>query len=425
MQDGLQLAGAVRSIRREGERQEDRQTEKDAMEVYGLMESGKDTSGYSDAARYGGAKKFWDMDLARTKSATQEQRLSTASMQDRIMKHQLNLTEAKELLRMYKTARASGNDEAAKNIAMTISNKHMYNGKYFEKGKGSVVKMVNWDNSEEELDFETVDMEEVDRLLGTYFEKSDDEILRWQMTGDQSRSQRNENILSQAEPYINEAGDIIYRVPRGTWGPDGKPRGAFFISHPGAKDVMADEDAKGYVKMDVAGKATDIKKKRKDLRKPDIVTPGSLVTSGGEAAAVVSKGGGLEVQPIKGDVDTASLPGSGKGASRANAAYNLKVKRLDTELMPFMDKGQSAIDPETLSITNDGRNAYMNALKLKQKSDKDPDSLSPEEQALVKNAIRAVQIYQSISEGNKQAFRLKDAPGKPQASAPPPGFTLD
>jgi hypothetical protein len=44
---------------------------------------------------------------------------------------------------------------------------------------------------------------------------------------------------------------------------------------------------------------------------------------------------------------------------------NLKVKRLETELMPFMDRGQSALSMEknfngTYTITNDGRYRISN-----------------------------------------------------------------
>ena len=435
MSDGLRLATAVTFLKREGQRDADRMTNKQSFEVADALANQKDVSGYSPEARYKGAKMHGDTALTEGRAKAQELVLSNAGMQEKLNKLNLNLQQAHEKLRVYQSARASGNDALAKSLAVQISNEHMYNGRHIEgpeRGEPGY-KVTNWDGSVENV--ADMPIEQVDELLGAYFDKPQDEIMQWQLSGEQKRRQRNEEVLAKAEPYLNEkTGQVIYKVPAGLWGPDGKPRGSFFVDGPMAQNEIPAEQAKGFVKFGVAaGKAgleaskTSTKKARRDLALPKTVAPGNIVTQGGEAGLLEATPKGAKFQKIEGGLDISSLPGSKSTAKGASQAFNLKVKRLDTELMPFIDKGQSAIDPETLTITSDGRNALMNAIKLVQKAEDDPGSLTQQEEALLTNAARAVEIYQSISEENRQAFGLSKnsrSTGRDKVK-PPPGFELD
>ena len=426
--DGLDIVRTVQYFKNENERDIDRKADRDAYGVADAIEAGGDLSGFSAESRYKGAKLHWGVKFDEVKTKTREQLGSNAAMREKIIKLQLNLEQAGEKLRTYKAMRASGDDEAAKQLAIQISNEHMYNGRYIQKGEKGY-DVTNWDGSKQNVDDMPID--QVDQLLGAYFDKPQEEIMQWQMSAEQIRSQKNEEIIAQAEPWINEkTNQIIYKVPAGVWGPDGKPKGAFFIAGPGAQNEIPANQVKGFTKFSVAAGKAGLEKTRKDIERPDIVGPSNVVTQGGKAGLITSEGGETGFKEIKGGLDTSSLPGQkGKdGGMNASQQYNLSVKRLDTELMPFLDKGQSAIDPETLQITNDGRNALMNALSLAQKYEKAPDSLSSKEQALVNNAIRAMQIYQSLSEGNRQAFNLEKNPAqsmRPENTQLPPGFVMD
>ena len=428
--DGLDIARTVQYFKNENERDIDRKTEQDSYKVADAIANKKDISGFSDEARFKGANLHWDTKFNEVRTKTREQLNTNAGKREQLLDLQLKRTSSGERLKVYKAARVSGNDALAKQLAVEINNLDMFNGRYIEgpeRRTGETgYKVTNWDGSKQ--NFDDIPIEQIDQLLGAYFDKTEDEIMNWQLTAVQKRRQKNEEILSQAEPWVNEkTGQVIYKIPSGTWGPDGKPRGSFFVDGPMAQNELSPEQTKGFVKFSVATGKAGLEKTRKDIDRPNIVAPGSVVTQGGKAGLITTGKEGAQFEGIKGGLDTSSLPGK-KGAMNASQQYNLSVKRLDTELMPFLDKGQSAIDPETLQITNDGRNALMNALSLAQKYEKAPDSLSSKEQALVNNAIRAMQIYQSLSEGNRQAFNLEKNPAqsmRPENTQLPPGFVMD
>jgi len=450
--DGLQIAQTAQYFKRDYEREQDRKAEKDAYKVADAIRNKDDISQFSPEARYKGSKLYWDDEFGKVRTQTYQARNETEAIQQKSAKLKLNLDQAAEKLRVYKSARRSGNNALAKQLAVQISNEHMYNGRYIEgpeRGEPGY-KVTNWDGSKQVVS--DMPIEQVDQLLGAYFDRPQDEIMQWQMSAEALRAQKNEEILSKAEPYINEkTNQVIYRVPAGTWDPQtGKPRGAFFVDSPTAETEIPKSQTKGFTKFNVAvakaGLRTErlrSKKAEKDLGKPDIVSPGSLVPGKGGQVGVITSGpqrpagqidetgaidetapsGGLQFQAIPG-LGQGAIPG-GKGAPTASQQYNLMVKQLETELMPFIDKGQSAIDPETLQITNSGKNALMNAIKLAQKYQSGPTDLTDEEKAIAQNAVRAVQIYQSISDVNKQSFGLQSPQAGQSIAAPPPGFIMD
>jgi hypothetical protein len=422
--DGLQIANTVEYFKHENEREQEKKLNEDAYKVADAMSNKQDISGFAPESRYKGAKLYWDNNLNELRSKTQQMQLSNEGMQQKVNKLKLNLDEAGQRLREYKAARAAGDDKTARQIAMQINNENMYNGRYVQPSQGERggYDVTNWDGSKQNIG--EIPMDKIDAYLGAYFDKPPDEIMQWQMSAEQLRAQKNADVLSKAEPYINEkTGKIIYKVPAGVWGPDGKPRGSFFVDDPNAQSEVPPDQTKGFVKFSVASGKAGLEASKTTTAKNKVINPTDIVTQGGKAGLVTQAGGGAQFSPIQGGLDTSSLPAK-TGQMNAGQTYNMNVKQLETELMPFVEKGKSAIDPETLEITNDGRNAIMSAIKLLEKNKENPTSLTQPEKSILPNAMRAVQMYQTLSEFNKKTFGLQG--GEPQAApAPPPGFVIN
>lgn len=416
--DGIGLASAINWTKENNRKDAERQTEQDAYKVADAMSNKADVSAFSPEARYKGAKLHFDNRFNEVKLATQEKLNSSAGMQETMTRLDMNLKTANERLRQYKMARQAGDDQAAKNIAIMMNNENMYTGRFIEGKPGDYTVTTQ---GGEKLKIKDMPIEQVDQILGSYFDKPYEDIMKWQMSAEQYRRMTNEKIISQAEPFYNEStGQVIFKVPAGAWGPDGKPRGAFFVDSQD-KEIPA-EQAKGFVKMSIAGAKAGIRK----ANAPETIDPAKMVQSGGQTGLVMqSPGGQPSFTPIKGGAEKITKPGT---ATEANAQYNNMVKRLETELMPFIEKGSTAIDPETFQLTTSGRAAIQVAADIVQRAQADPNALKPQEKQFLQNAQQALAMYQGLSQGNAQAFGLQMQPaaappqGVPQ---PPPGFVMD
>jgi hypothetical protein len=424
--DGLQVAQAFNWAQENEAKNQDRRTAAEAYQVADAMANKKDTSNFTPQARFAGAKLYWDSKLGELKTKSQEQLNTTQAMQQTMTRLDLNLKVAGERLRQYQLARSMGDDKRAKEIAIQLNNENMYNGHYVKPNTESGgYDVTTWGGKTEKID--DMPITQVDQLLGAYFNKPYDEIMQWQMGAEQLRRQKNEEILARAEPWINDkTGQIIYKIPAGIWAPDGQPRDAHFVDDPMAQRELTPEQTKGFTKLDVASKKAAVMGAQKEMNKPGApINPDMVVQSGGQTGLIIPGEGGKPAAftPIQGGAGKLSIP-KGKAASE-KSSYDLKVKQLETELMPFVEKGQSVIDPQTLAITNNGNNALKTAMSIVQKNEQDPKQLSDAEKKLLPNAQRAVAMYQQLSQMNAQSYGLQTQGGGEGGGLPAPAQIQD
>lgn len=406
------------------QRLEQQKVEKEAYAAAETIAQEGDLNQFSPEARYRGAQYYYQDKINEIKTKNQEVLNSRYGMEETMTRLSLNLKQAEQRLHQYKAARAAGNDEAAKAIAVKLNNENMYTGRYVEPGKDGYT-VINQSGQHEKI--KDLPIGTVDQIIGSYFDRPYDEIMKWQFGAEQYRRQKNEEMLMQAEPYINEkSNQIIYRVPPGTWGKDGKPRGAFFSDSQGnevpakaAKEftrmkeasVKADiqnKNAKAYSSMASAG-AAEARRKASEAaaqryNRPQPVNPANLATSQGKSGLIMSGPEGVEFQPV----DAAPAPGTAAAAKPAEAQA-LAVKKLESELMPFSNKGEPTIDMSTGELTPGGNNALRVALGLIQRSQN--GQISPQEQALLPHAMQAWQMYEALNPSQTRTQQTSDPLG--------------
>lgn len=426
---GLQLMGQAQALGKQMQGYREEQFEKEAFAVADLLSQDGDISDFSPKAKVSGARLHWDNLIKQGEAQRQKYLTSEAGMTDKLNKIKMNNVILNERWNQYNSLVKLGNIEGAKEVAMRMVNENMYNGYNVEKdGDDYYLKSLAEGTKQKITD---ASIEEITQFLGGYMGMSQDQIMEHSITAEQWRAKKNAEILSQAQPMMNDKGDIIYKVGPGTVDPvTGKYRGSFFVDVAG-NEVPKDK-VKGFKEVDIAEKSVDVRTKERALKTPDIVNPTGVVSQEGKPGLITQKGGDIKFEEIPGGLDTSSIPGGSGGGGGVSAdekrAFDLMVKRMETELEPFAEPGKQVIDPDTLEITHEGKNALRAAMKIVQKYQDDPKSLDKSEMELLNNAIRAVQIYQSISESNRRAFGLEKNPaaamqsGKPQ---PPPGFKLD
>lgn len=435
MGTGLQALTGVLATRRMMNTQEDRAAEDEAFKVADALSRGEDVSGFDPKARLKGSSLYFDNMVDKGLAERQRFITSNAGIENKINKYKQNLADLQQRWSEYNGLVKLGDHDAAKKVAKRMVNENMYNGYNVEEREGGTGYNVRSLATGAVEKIDDIPIEKVTEFLGGYMNMTHDEIIQHSLNAEQWRALHNAEIMKNKEVWTNDKGQVIYKVPAGTVDPiTGKYKSEFFVDANGnpvrdANGFTPMETAKGLA--DIAGKKADTTQKglenralRQGLEMGTTVDPSDIVSQGGKQGLVKEKVGGPQFQPIEGGLDASSLPGGKEGGSN----FNELVKRLDTELMPFVEKGQSAIDPETLQITNDGRNAIMSAIKLVQKYQENPNSLTAQENAVINNAVRAVQIYQSISENNRQTFGLPESPAsqaRPRTPQPPPGFVMD
>ena len=420
--DGAKIAQGLMTIQNFENQQQNRQTEQDAYTVAESLAAGEDVSMFSDEARYKGAKLKFDQELKGLDKQIKEFQLSNEGRNQKMLELQDIDARSKRLFNQYQAARRSGNEDMARTIAHKFNNEVAYNGIHIpqsklNKGKLSIVRAATGQTEE----ISDLPIEQYDQMISGYMNVPQEEMMQRMLSGEQLRMQNNLKIISQAEPLINNKGDIIYKVPAGTWDKkDSSVRGAFYIKDPTSQEEISPKKAKGYRPMDVAKGQAEIDSKkasaassRSAAAQNTIVDPKKIVSGKADGmpqqGLVVQGRQGPEFQQVKG------MPEPSEGLadpSKAKSAYDLQVKQLNTVLMPF-NKTEAPIfekGPDgNYQLAEGGHNALNAAWKLTQR---DPASLSPQERQLAPHANQAVQMYQQLTQQNAEAYGLEQAPQK-------------
>jgi len=412
--------------RKLAEQEQGRKIQEEAYKVAESIAQQGDVTQFSPEARYKGAQLYYQDKLGQIKTQNQEVLNSKYGMEETMARLSLNLKQAENRLHLYQAARAAGDNEAAKAIALKLNNENMYTGRYVEPTKDGY-NVTNQSGQEEKI--KDLPIETVDQIIGSYFDRPQEEIMKWQFGAEQYRRQKNEEVLSQAKPYINEKnGQVIYRVPPGTWGKDGKPRPSFFADAQG--NEVPEKATSGFTPIKEAGLKADIRRKNAGAAsamanaqaagarqqaseaaaerygRPEPINPANVTTSqGGQTGLIMSGKNGVEFQPV----DAAPAAGA-KTATNPAAAHNLAAKKLETELMPFSgNAGEPTFDPNTGQLTAGGNNALRAALDLVQRSRS--GQISPQEQALLPHALKAWQMYEAMNPSQGQTQQTSDPLG--------------
>jgi hypothetical protein len=132
-----------------------------------------------------------------------------------------------------------------------------------------------------------------------------------------------------------------------------------------------------------------------------------------------------QFQPVEGVQGKLQVPGGGLKPSEQKAAYELKLKRLDTALMPFKRPIQNTFNLQPSGdIATDIDNVVTTAKEILSKPQ---DSLTDKERSVLPYAYQAVQLYDKIMAEDASVENLQPMMTTPQGSAMPPiptGFRL-
>lgn len=407
--DGAQLYQGLRMVKADQDAARQGAIEAEAYTVADTLAQTKgagDLSKFSPQAKYAGAKLYWSGKVDELRSKTQEHLLSQAGVQDKMSKLQLNLQEADEKYRQYRVARASGDETTARAIALSLNNENMYTGRYVEPGEDGYA-VTGWDGKTEKV--QDIPIEQVDQMLGAYFNKTPEEIMDWQLGAENFRSKSNYEKISQAEPLYNDkTGKVIYKVPPGVWGPDGKPRGAFYVDDPVSQNEVPAELAKDFVPLPAAvdiarigAQKESANASRSSANANKVLNPANVVSApGGQQGLLMQQGGGIGFKPIQGVPQAPAGEQGGltlpRDAGAEKSALELKKRNLDAALM--------AIPTPKNAMYMTGQDE--GAIKLEYATDilrrSQEGGLTPEEQRLIPAAQTAVQLYQEMVPQNQQ-----------------------
>ncbi|HOR32432.1 MAG TPA: hypothetical protein PK391_08490, partial [Syntrophales bacterium] len=121
------------------------------------------------------------------------------------------------------------------------------------------------------------------------------------------------------------------------------------------------------------------KRVKAGLSKPE--SPSERIAAAAKMAAAKGEGGGKD----------------GKGSGMTKKDLDAAKASLDILLRPFVSKGQPVLDPETGEMTQAADNGLKVAGSLIDKYKEDPKSLTKEERRNLPHAVRAWEVYKSIS----------------------------
>ncbi|HPV30926.1 MAG TPA: hypothetical protein PLT30_15780 [Deltaproteobacteria bacterium] len=144
------------------------------------------------------------------------------------------------------------------------------------------------------------------------------------------------------------------------------------------------------------------KRVKAGLSKPE--SPSERIAAAAKLAAARGEGGGKD----------------GKGSGMTKKDLDAAKASLDILLRPFVSKGQPVLDPETGEMTQAADNGLKVAGALIDKYKEDPKSLTKEERRNLPHAVRAWEVYKSISAAvtaghvsPEQAARMAEGEGAP------------
>lgn len=400
MGDGLAIANVFGTMQANNEKRADRIEERTKNDqIYKAIEtmgSGGDMSGFSPEVRYQAELKHLDKQYA-------EQRNSKEGMSIEVEEARNRASKIGEFWNIYQGQRRAGDNDGAMQTALQAFNLFP-NGMYAKPGSNGGFQVTKWDHSTEDMPKMTV--EQADQILSAYMGVSQDELSKQLMTEKEFRVKHNQGILSKAEQWANPAGDIIWKIPPGTWGKDGKPMPTFFIRSLNDASPLPDAAVSGYqpvsaVKtsqeikkggLDITGKGLDNQGKQIANQKASIVSPSNIVRDSQGKPGVVSMDnkGGLDVRPVNGDIQTP------ESQTQTNAKRQQMVKELDAVLKPFNESGKPVFNFGG-DMTDEGTNSLRKAMELVNRY-KSGEQLDQTDQQLLVHAQRAVQMYNSYSD---------------------------
>lgn len=361
----------------------------------------------SNEAKFTGANLHWDSTIKKGLAESQKYIRAKEGMDLKIKNAQMVAAEVEQLRSQFFAFASTDNLEGMKEIALKVGNL-VPNG-YSIKAEGDGYKATSQATGES-TEFKDMSKNEMLGYLGPFFNMSTEEMIQKSLTHAQWTQMQNYKLLEKGKPWQNTAGDVVFQIPAGTIDPEtGDVRGEFFVDM--MKNELTPKEVKGYKPMSILETQAKIDK---PVSAGDIVT--RKTKEGATEQGLVMRSGAY--RPITG-TGGGEITGTGD-ITKTKAAYALKVKQLETELMPFVKKGKAVIDLNTLDMTTEGTEALTIAMNLLQKNEADPETLTSMERRLLPHAERAVQMYQSLSETGVENYGLQTK-GQVKATAKPSG----
>lgn len=237
--DGLHIAQGLRVLKQDS-------IEQEAFAVADKLYKGKgeaDLTGHRPEAQVRGAGLYWEMGTKELQQKSAEMNLSTDGMRKQVEQFKLQKMASLEQAKIAEGLIKAGKPDAAKEVYRQMFNS-MPNGRFVQTKDGGQLEVTNWDMSK--IDMEDPTIEQYQEVVGAYLNMPLEEQAKAFASGSEVRRQKNMEMFSKAEPFMDpQSGRIAYLVPAGTWGPDNKPRGAFFVDGPteNAQEIPQDQAA--------------------------------------------------------------------------------------------------------------------------------------------------------------------------------------
>lgn len=223
--DGMDIARGLRHMNQDAIDQE-------SFAVADKLYKGKgeaDLSGHRPDAQTKGRMLYWEMGTKELQQKSAEKNLSTDSMRQSAEKLKLMEIEAQNKMRIFEGLVSSGHEDAAKEVARDLFNS-LPNGRYVDTADGGQLEVTNWDLSKMNIEDPTLD--QYKDILAGYFNMPLEERAKVFASGEELRRKQNFDNMSQAKLFWDpQTGEYAYLVPGG-WGPDGKPKGPYFVDRP-------------------------------------------------------------------------------------------------------------------------------------------------------------------------------------------------
>jgi hypothetical protein len=437
--DGLNLAQSFRRTRMVndalGEKEANREIEKKVYEGLAWKEANPEGNlppeQFPPEAQFKIGQKLFEQKFNDFKLKNQEQLLSNAGRDEKIKEYQVRNLELKRLGDAYYLARGTGNNDEARRIARQINNEHAGTTGIFtdiDPKRPNELLTRRQINGQEKY-MPDLPITQYDELIAKITSMPEQDLMNMRLGFDSMRIKINEGIFSKAKPLINDKGDIIYEIPSGlidktTGNVLGKMyvRSSVFDATDPKSSLPIDEEtvrSGGFYSMEeygakklVKSDKLDLEAKRADIDKKRQVSPGDVVTTTEGQGTLTNKGGKLTLNKLSGGTIKKEVKPSDK-----SELYKQSLKKLETDLMPFVEKGSTAINFDTGELTSGGNNALLKAQELIRKQDSG-QALTPSEETNIKFAYRAVARHRQMSENATAELQDSSDPLKIKGKIP-------
>jgi len=405
-QSGLQLLGGIATLDTLMRRNREERATNEAVAAADAIDRGQNIEGFSPAARQAGARIYWENQL-RKAQAEREKHLSTEEgVKAKVATAALNTQQLGQRWNQY-LALKDVDPETAKKLAVKMVNENMYNGLNVERiaeGGYSIRKLS--DGTTEKVGEMTMD--EITEFLRGYMGMGHEELMERTANAEQYRARKNAEAMAKGEVWFNKknANDFIIRVPAGTIDPiDGQWRDEMFID-PVSKRIIPPEVAKNYAP---SGVSKEVRERR-------------------ESEAEI---GLRQAQTGRLKQETAGLRIGRADTAEEKRQYDLLAKQLENELRRFNKKipagaVMKSLPDGTFEFVTEAQNAINDAYDLARKYETNAFDLTLKEKEMLPHALRAVEMYEKLSDIGAQSYGLSPETKTPFMPKPPPaGYTLD